>query len=290
MGLSFNKQHHDDVLYGSVKTENKLVRMTSTGPLWKRRALFAGGALALVVWVKGAPQLLSLGEPELEFEDIAGLAPFRRLIGAGSITSGAAIFAGLDAPEPVAMKDAQVIEAIRNDLCTAVFGPSQADLVPVAMFSDFRCPICNVMNGRLSELQNEMPDRFRIVRHELPILGISSATASRAVLAADLQSAYLEMHSRLVRTPAVTDEAFIEALAVRMGLDAHRLLRDMRSEAIENKLRVTRGIASLFGFYGTPGFVVGRTVFLGSISKAVLRELIELEVGNGVGIAATRPC
>ena len=99
-------------------------------------------------------------------------------------------------------------------------------------------------------------------------------------MAADLQDAYLEMHTRLVRTPAVTDETFIHALAVRMGLDADRLLRDMTSEAIENKLRVTRGIAFLFGFYGTPGFAVGRTIFLGSVSKAMLRDLIALEVWN----------
>jgi protein-disulfide isomerase len=161
-----------------------------------------------------------------------------------------------------------------------MFGPPQAGPVPVAMFSDFRCPICNVMNGRLAELQTETPNSFRIVRHELPILGGSSNTASRAVLAADLLGAYLEIHTRLARTPAVTDEIFIHALAVRMGLDADRLLRDMTSEAIENKLRVTRGIASLFGFYGTPSFAVGRTIFLGSVSKAILRDLIALEVGN----------
>lgn len=254
--------------------------MTSTRRDWKRRAILAGGAVAVVGWVKGAPHLLSLGQSEIKFENIAGLAPFRRLIGSRAVTSGVDIFAGLDAPEPVTPLDIRVIEEIRNDPCTAMFGLAQPGPVPVAMFSDFRCPICNVMNERLAELQVEAPDSFRIIRHQLPILGASSNTASRAVLAADLQGAYLDMHERLTRTPAVTDEKFIHALAVRIGLDADRLLHDMMSEAIDNKLRVTRELANLFGFYGTPGFAVGRTIFLGSVSKPVLRELIELEVGN----------
>ena len=254
--------------------------MTSTRRDWKRRAILTGGAIAVVGWVKGAPHLFSLRQPEIDFENVAGLAPFRRLIGTGSVTSGADIFAGLDAPEPVTPHEIRVMEEIRNDPCTAMFGPAQAGPVPLAMFSDFRCPICNVMNGTLAELQAEAPDSFRIIRHQLPILGASSKTASRAVLAADLQGAYLDMHARLTRTPAVTDETFIHALAGGMGLDADRLLRDMASEAIQDKLRVTQGIANLFGFYGTPGFAVGRTIFLGSVRKAVLRDLIALEVGN----------
>lgn len=280
MGLSFITIKLDDASHGSTKSKKKAGKVTSTRRDWKRRTILAGGAIAVVSWVKGAPHLLSLGQSEMNFENIAGLAPFRRLIGSGSVTSGVDIFVGLDAPEAVTPLDIRVIERIRSDPCIAMFGQAQAGPVPVAMFSDFRCPFCNVMNKRLAELQVKAPDSFRIIRHQLPILGASSDTASRAVLAADLQGAYLDMHERLTRTPAVTDETFIHALTVRMGLDADRLLHDMTSKAIENKLRMTRGLADLFGFYGTPGFAVGRTIFLGSVTKAVLRDLIALEVGN----------
>lgn len=255
-------------------------KVTSTRHEWKRRAMIAGGIIAIVGWVKGAPHLLSLGQSELDFENVDGLAPFRRLAGTGSVTSGVDIFSGIDAPEPVTPQDIRVLEEIRKDPCTAMFGQTQAGTVPVAMFSDFRCPICDVMNSRLAQLQTEAPNSFHIVRHELPLLGGSSKIASRAVLAAELQGAYQEMHTRLARTPAVTDETYVHALAVRMGLDAERLSSDMKSDVIENKLRVTRGLASILGFYGTPGFAVGRTIFLGSLSKSDLRDLIKLEADN----------
>jgi 2-hydroxychromene-2-carboxylate isomerase len=136
------------------------------------------------------------------------------------------------------------------------------------------------MNKRLAELLVKAPNSFYIVRHELPLLGASSRTASRAVLAADRQGAYLDMHQRLTRTPAVTDEAFIGRIARDMGLDSEQLLQDMKSDEIERKLRTTRAIADVFGFYGTPAFAVGRTVFLGSIATSSLERLIELEAGN----------
>lgn len=256
-------------------------KVTTSRPNWQRRALIAGGAVALVVWVKGAPHLLSSFGDEMEFQSINGLEPFRRLVGKGSpaALSGGA-FVGLDRPEPSTPEDETILQTVRDDPCAAFFGPRQTGPVPVAMFSDFRCPICKMMNKRIAELQAESPDSFRIVRHELPLLGAASRTASRAVLAADRQGAYLEMHDRLTRTPAVTDEAFVGSIARAIGLDSDQLLHDMNSEEVEQELRMTRAIADVFGFYGTPAFAVGRTVFLGSISTSSLERLIAQETGN----------
>ncbi len=248
---------------------------------WQRRAFLAAGAVGLVAWVKSAPYLLSLSGEELKFQSIDGLEPFRWLAGTGAPTSaGGAAFAGLDTPEPLTPEDKRMLVAVRDDPCAAFFGPPQTGPVPVAMFSDFRCPVCKMMNNRLADLQERAPDSFRVVRHELPLLGAASRTASRAVLAADRQGAYLEMHDRLTRSPAITDEALVANIARAIGLDGDQLLHDMNSDEIEQELRRTRAIADVFGFYGTPAFAVGRTVFLGSISTASLEQLIEEETGN----------
>ncbi len=235
----------------------------------------------LVAWVKGAPHLQSFFAEDQEFQNITGLEPFRQLVGAGPPTSiSGSVLVGIDSPEPLTHEDKRMLQAVRDDPCAAFFGPRQTGPVPVAMFSDFRCPVCKVMNNRLAELQAKAPDSFRIVRHELPLLGAASRTASRAVLAADRQGAYLEMHDRLSRTPAVTDEAFIGNIADAIGVDRDQLLIDMNSPEIEQELRKTQAIADVFGFYGTPAFAVGQTIFLGSISKSTLERLISQETGN----------
>ncbi|WP_299869097.1 DsbA family protein [uncultured Roseobacter sp.] len=247
---------------------------------WKRRAMLAGGALAVAGWVKGVPYLASLGQPDFAFEDIPDLPPFRRLQGASASTPGAAIFAGLDSGEPQTDVDEELERFVKENPCAAFFGEEPSNTVPVAMFSDFACPICRVMDDRLTDLEASDPDTFHIVRHQLPLLGVASAVASRAVLAADLQGQYREMHARLIRTPAVTDERFIAAIAESLDLDAGRLLEDMQSDAIDRRLNLTAVIADVFGFIGTPAFAVGRTVFMGSIQTGSLRKLIADEKAN----------
>lgn len=247
---------------------------------WKRRAFLAGGALAVAGWVKGVPYLASLGQLDFVFEDLPGLAPFRKLQGTRASTPGASIFAGLDVGEPEPERDDELERFVRSNPCAAFFGESRADTVPVAMFSDFACPICRVMDDRLTDLEASNPGTFHIVRHQLPLLGVASATASRAVLAADLQGRYRDMHARLIRSPAVTDENYIAAIAENLDLNVDRLLDDMQSEAIDRRLRVTAAIADVFGFIGTPAFAVGRTVFMGSIQTGSLRKLIADEKAN----------
>lgn len=256
-------------------------KLKTSRPKWQRRAVIVGSAVALFAWVKGVPLLLSSGDTDLEFEILDDLEPFRRLLGSGRSTlAGGAFFVGLDTPEPLSPDDQLLLRIVRDDPCAAFFGGPQTGPVPVAMFSDFRCPICQTMNERLAELQAQAPDSFRIIRHELPLLGAASLTASKAVLAADLQGGYLEMHRKLIRTLAVTDEAFVGRIARDIGLDGAQLLRDMNSDQVEQKLRMTRAIADVFGFYGTPAFAVGRTVFLGAISTSSLARLISQETGG----------
>ena len=88
------------------------------------------------------------------------------------------------------------------------------------------------------------------------------------------------MHARLIRSPAVTNEAYIAAIAESLGLDRDRLLTDMRSDEIARQLQMTAAIAEVFGFFGTPAFAVGRTVFMGSMSTRSLEKLVSEEIDN----------
>ena len=242
--------------------------------VWKRRAVLAGGVLLIAAWTKGAPYLISLQSPDLTFRDLPDLAPFRELVTAGVVSGGSLIFADLPGDAPLDPVLAALRQSVRDDPWTALYGPSQSSAVPIAVFSDFRCPNCRVMDARLSEIAADDPDAIRIVRHELPIFGGASITASRAALAADLQGAYQEMYDRLIRTPAVTDEAYILHLAQEIGIDPAKLMTDMQSDVVTTTLLRSRAIADVFAFFGTPAFAIGRTVFMGTVPTSVLRSLI----------------
>lgn len=254
--------------------------MKADSRIWRRRAILVGGSLAVVAWVKGVPRLASFRKVDLEFEAIPELTPFRWLTTEGTTTSGAAIFAGLEAQVPLTAEQEGLDLRIKSDPCSAFYGPPMAGPVPIAMFTDFACPNCRIMESRIEELEASDPQSFRLIRHQLPILGKASEMASRAVLAAERQGAYRQMHERLIRTPVVTDMSYVTALASKMGLDTDQFVADLNSDEIQQTLRMTEAIARVFGFYGTPAFAVGRTVFLGAIPKLTLQTLIEHEAEN----------
>ena len=86
------------------------------------------------------------------------------------------------------------------------------------------------------------------------------------------------MHDRLMRAQMVTDLTYVVTMAESVGLDGQRLVADMQTPKIATALDRSRAIAKLFGFYGTPSTVIGRSVFLGAISAADVEQIIETEL------------
>ena len=247
---------------------------------WRRRAVLAGGVLLAAAWTRGVPYLATLGGTDLTFMDLPDLPPFRMLMSDGAISggmNGSAVLSGLPgvAPGDPALWILQ--QQVREDPWAALYGAEPEPGVPVAVFSDVRCPSCRVMETRLSEVVAAAPAAVRVVRHELPIFGAASVTAARALVAAAAQDEAQDLRDRLMRTPAVTDLVYVLRVAAQAGLDPDRLRRDMASERVTAVLAHSRAVADVFGFIGTPAFGVGRTVFMGAVSTGVLRSLVSAE-------------
>ena len=80
-----------------------------------------------------------------------------------------------------------------------------------------------------------------------------------------------------MRTPLVAEPASVLRVATDIGLDVDQLTRDMASPEVQAELDRTRALADIFGFIGTPGLVIGRTVLNGAIPYALLRRIAEDE-------------
>ena len=260
--------------------------MTNGDRPWRRRAIVAGGTLAVAAWVVGIPRLASLWPAPLHYTDIAGLAPFRELTTAGTLSTLTGLLTGLDGQAPPDLTQQALIAAVRADPCNALFGSQTDPRLPVAFFSDFNCPNCRVLEAILTRYDVQNPGTIRIIHHELPLLGADSVTASKAVLAADRQGGYPAMRNRLLRARLVTDTNLMMAMANSVGLDGARLVADMQSPELEAALDESRAIAAVFGFYGTPSTVIGHTVFLGALPDADVRQIIEEELAASPACAA----
>lgn len=197
----------------------------------------------------------------LETHPISSL-PGYRYLEAGPRTGGLPDpFVGLNATEtPTGSLD---------DLFAGTPAPG---VVPVASFSDYNCAYCRVLTKMLQEVPG-----IAITWHELPLLGERSVVAAKAALAAGMQGAYLQMHARLMRSGYRIDEVYLRDAAAEFGLDAGRLLADMKGPEVARQLERSAGLATLFGIYGTPALVVGRVLVLGNIDRADLERLIAME-------------
>ena len=206
---------------------------------------------------------------------IEGLPPFRTLQSAGQVSGAAVAFIGLDAPDGKAGARRARAAAVTSDLCGALFGTAaEKGVVPIAYFSEFRCPYCRALERDLDDILADNPGTVRLVQHELPIFGPPSELAARASVAAARQGLQQPLRRRFMRSSLVADQRSVLAVAADIGLDIGKLRLDMNSPEVQAELDRTRALADVFGFIGTPGLVVGHTVIEGAVPVSLLRRVV----------------
>ncbi len=167
-------------------------------------------------------------------------------------------------------RDARVAEAIathRDELVSAAhpsIGPADA-AVTVVEFFDYRCGFCRRMVPHLDALLAAHDD-LRVVFVEFPVLGPDSLRAAQASLAVWRQdpAAYMDVHRAVMAADDLSAPALV-AIAEAHGLDGERLIDDMQSEAVRDRLARNHQLAREIGVEGTPAFIVGDSFMPGAI-------------------------
>ena len=233
----------------------------------RRKLLALGAGLASVAtgW-----QFWLGREKRLAFQPITGLPGWRRVTFddvtaiSGSVTN--AVFLGLDASESLPPLSPQ-------SLCATLY-PKAGKGIPAAVFTDVNCPNCTRLEAKLKARSN----RLLLNWHDLPLLGQTSETAARAMVAGDLQlGGDIFRQAVLTTSPGRLMSATIVRLADQSGLNTQQLLKDMDSPKVAASLNESRRAAETLGVWGTPGFTIGRTFVLGDMHENVLDQLIKEE-------------
>ncbi|GFE49422.1 hypothetical protein So717_11750 [Roseobacter cerasinus] len=234
----------------------------------RRDALIVGGAIAVAVAI---PQLLQRRVPNFEFTEMANLPGFRRLQ-RGALSGGPDIFAGLETEA-----EAAASARLPRDLCRAIFpAPAPSGHVPVAVFSDYYCPYCAILDQRLAALQRSGAE-ISLIFHELPLLGPRSVWAAQVALAAAQQADHTAVHLEMMQHVLRPGRAGLRDLAERHDLDLERLAKGANSAQVVAQVEDAMALGRALGLLGTPSLAVGRTLVVGALSEAELNQLIGLE-------------
>lgn len=243
----------------------------------RRNVLIFAGIVAAIYGARAVPWGRFFGSAP-DFVAMEGLPPFRTLAVGDASSAGSPALIGLDEPGDDAATRHARAEAVRANLCASLFGNMPTDgRVPVAYFSEYRCPYCRALETELDAVRAADPDGMRLVLHELPIFGPPSELVARASVAASRQGLQEPFRRAMMRAPIVADPASVAAVAESVGVDMDRLAREMASDAVQAELDRSRALADVFGFRGTPGLVIGRTVLNGAVDRHLIERIIEDE-------------
>lgn len=163
-------------------------------------------------------------------------------------------------------------DALFRDAADPVKGNPQGKVTLVEFF-DARCGYCKQMEPAVQQLLRRQPD-VRLVLKDLPILGPNSVLASRALLAAQRQGKYAELHDALLKLREEPAEPVLRREAERVGLDWARLRREMDDPAIQQRLQGNLRLAQALRVEGTPALVIGETLVPGAVDLATLERLV----------------
>ena len=145
--------------------------------------------------------------------------------------------------------------------------------ITIVEFFDYNCGYCR---KALSEIQTVLKDDkdVKIIFMDMPILGPASLEASKWSLAAHKQGKYFEYHQAIMEHNGQKDEASLEKLAKKVGLDIEQLKKDKADDAIAATLQDHVEQAQGIGVTGTPGFIIAGQLFPGFAPADQIKETI----------------
>lgn len=169
-------------------------------------------------------------------------------------------------------------DAIYNASDAAV-GSDKPD-VTIVEFFDPRCPYCRAMESAMASWLRQ-DSHIRLVYKDLPILGPPSVLGSRALLAAQRQGGYVALRDKIMADPPNFTDASIRADAEKLGLNWAKMQKDMADPAIQQRLDSNIRLAKLLGIEGTPAFVIGDRLVVGSDVRKVENAVAAIRADHG---------
>ncbi|MGQ2901573.1 DsbA family protein [Neoaquamicrobium sediminum] len=179
------------------------------------------------------------------------------------------IAAGASSAQPVPR-----LSDILFDPMLPVLGNPDGD-VTVAEFFDYACPTCKALHPHLKRAVAE-DGGIRLVMKDWPINGGEVLYPARMVLAANTIGVYAQAHDAVMalkgrltlrRIDDAMRDAGVDVGAVRDALDVHL-------PAIDALLERNHAQARALSLVGTPGFIVGSTLYRRPVAPDELRNLV----------------
>lgn len=149
-----------------------------------------------------------------------------------------------------------------------ILGSEDKDAIVINVYSDYKCPMCNVFNMMIHKLAQEFSN-VKIEHHSLPLdmecnkylqqeFHTGSCIAAKYAEAAYKQGKFWEVNSLLFDKKPTGEEEIIKTIsASEFDLDMDKLKKDAHSKEVENIILKDIDYAAKNNQLGTPTIKVG---------------------------------
>lgn len=155
--------------------------------------------------------------------------------------------------------------------------------VTVVEFFDYNCGYCKRAYADITKLLDE-DKNIRVVFQEMPILSPSSNAMAELSHAAHMQGKYFEFHKAMMEYQGPQTPEDFMALGTKIGLDSAKIEPDAKSQETKDAIAKSMKIGRDLGIRGTPGFVIGDTIYPGYIGydgmKAAIADIRSGKTGK----------
>jgi protein-disulfide isomerase len=143
-------------------------------------------------------------------------------------------------------------------------------------YGDYQCPYCGEAYRAVKNLLRELGPELGFTFRNFPLTSHHAFAqhAAEAAEAAAGQGAFWPMYSTLFENQHALQDDDLFQYARTLGLDADRLLRELRSGVYRARVEEDLSLGQQHGVEGTPTFFVNGTLYDGQLSAASLRDFI----------------
>ena len=146
-----------------------------------------------------------------------------------------------------------------------VQGPVKAPIM-LLEYGDYECPYCGEAYAVVKAIQKRLGNRLCFAFRNFPLVNSHphAQHAAEAAEAAGAQGRFWEMHDILYENQDALEDEDLDEYASIVGLDAERLLKEMRAGAHTARVRQDFRSGARLGVNGTPSFFINGVRYDGS--------------------------
>lgn len=133
-------------------------------------------------------------------------------------------------------------------------GPADAKLVMVE-FYDYACGYCHRLFPELNQIIGQNSD-LKVIFRPVAFVSPHSEYAARAVLAANEQGKFTELHTALFTVQKSLSEKLVDELAEKAGIDVEQMKKDMNSEKVNAAFGANNSLAEKVQINGVPTLIM----------------------------------